>query len=216
MRSNQSLPVVDTTSKRREADEDKLVLGERVEANMRRSRARGRYSRRRCFGSVSAAILGFAATLVSTAAVAFVHPAALGPDSSFGLHRLDATTELHCLALNVYHEARSEPDEGKFAVARVTLNRVQSPRYPNSICEVVWQRRQFSWTRDGRSDMPYNRDAWKEALWVATITRDFNPLSMVGRATHYHAIYVQPMWAASHRRIRQIGKHIFYEPLGRS
>lgn len=166
-----------------------------------------------CHGTSRIVLMSLAGTLLSSAACAFVHPDALRPAAGFASRALDATAQLHCLALNVYHEARSESDQGKFAVAQVTLNRVQSARYPSTICEVVWQRRQFSWTRDGRSDRPRNRVAWHHALWVATLARDFNPLNRVGRATHYHADYVQPMWASAHRRIRQIGRHIFYEAL---
>ena len=183
---------------------------------MQRDQVRGRRSLRRHLGSMGVALVGCMTTLVSTAALAFVHPIALAYDTYLGSPRLDATVELHCLALNVYHEARSESDEGKFAVAQVTLNRVRSPRYPDRICEVVWQRRQFSWTHDGRPDRPHNLEAWEEALWVATTTYDFNPLTIVGRATHYHAVYVRPPWATVYRRVRQIGQHIFYEPSERS
>ncbi len=183
---------------------------------MQRDQVRGRRSLRRHFDSMGVALVGFATALGSTAALAFVDPTALAYDTDLGSHRLGATVELHCLALNIYHEARSESDAGKFAVAQVTLNRVRSTRYPDRICEVVWQRRQFSWTHDGRPDRPRNLEAWKEALWVATIIYDFNPLSMVGRATHYHAVYVRPFWARVYRRVRRIGKHIFYEPSERS
>ena len=150
------------------------------------------------------------AALVPSAAVAYVNPVALGFDAQFDAHRRDATAELHCLALNVYHEARSEPDQGKFAVAQVTLNRVRSARYPDSVCKVVWQPGQFSWTRDGRPDRPRNRHAWEHALWVATVVYEFNPLSLVGNATHYHAVYVRPYWSRVHPRIARIGRHIFY------
>ena len=140
-----------------------------------------------------------------------VNPVALGHRFQSDAHRLDATAELHCLALNVYHEARSEPDEGKFAVAQVTLNRVRSRRFPDSICKVVWQRGQFSWTRDGRSDWPHERRAWKHALWIATVAYHFNPINRVGRATYYHAVYVRPYWCKAQRRVSRIGRHIFYE-----
>ncbi len=60
--------------------------------------------------------------------------------------------EVFCLAQNIYFEASVEHRVGKSAVAHVTLNRVDSPRYPDSVCEVVWQDRQFSWTQDGKSD----------------------------------------------------------------
>ncbi len=45
----------------------------------------------------------------------------------------DARTQVECLADNIYHEAGYEPDSGKVAVALVTLNRVQDPRYPKDI-----------------------------------------------------------------------------------
>ena len=45
--------------------------------------------------------------------------------------------DLDCLARNIYYESGSEPTEGKIAVAIVTLNRAQDPRFGHSICEVV-------------------------------------------------------------------------------
>jgi spore germination cell wall hydrolase CwlJ-like protein len=52
--------------------------------------------------------------------------------------------ELGCLVENVYFEARGEDVLGQAAVAYVTLNRVRSPDYPDTICDVVWQKGQFS------------------------------------------------------------------------
>lgn len=167
---------------------------------------------RRCVGGV---ILVFAALLAPGEAFAFVSPVALGQRSQFDAHRLDATAEIHCLALNVYHEARSEPDQGKFAVAQVTINRVRSPRYPDSICKVVWQRGQFSWTRDGRPDFPHERRAWEKALWVAVVAYYFHPLNMVGDATQYHAVYVHPYWCRARHPVARIGRHVFYAPAKR-
>ncbi|NNC72074.1 MAG: cell wall hydrolase, partial [Sphingomonadaceae bacterium] len=52
--------------------------------------------------------------------------------------------ELHCLAKVILHESRGEPRSGQLAVAQVVMNRVESPRFPNSICGVIYQRSQFS------------------------------------------------------------------------
>jgi len=60
--------------------------------------------------------------------------------------------QLYCGAQNIYHESRGESNLGQIAVAHVVRNRVESPKYPNTVCEVVWQPKQFSWTHDGRSD----------------------------------------------------------------
>jgi len=57
-----------------------------------------------------------------------------------------ANEELECLSQAIYHEARGEPLAGRIAVGWVVLNRVTSGRYPSSICEVVYQAKQFSWT----------------------------------------------------------------------
>ena len=51
-----------------------------------------------------------------------------------------------CLAMNIYHEARSESMQGQIAVAQVTLNRVEHDKWPSTICEVVYEPKQFSWT----------------------------------------------------------------------
>ena len=48
--------------------------------------------------------------------------------------------DVECLARNIYYEAGSEPEEGKVAVAMVTINRVRDGRFGRSICSVVDQR----------------------------------------------------------------------------
>jgi len=178
---------------------------------MRDCRADGNQVSTRGSRALVIAFLLVLGTSMSPTAIAFVHPVALRLE-----HQSDAqpdeTAELHCLALNIYHEARGESAEGKLAVGRVTINRVRSRRYPDSICKVVWQRGQFSWTRDGRPDRPHNVKSWQEALRIAAMVIEVDSISPVGHATHYHAVYVVPFWANSYRRVQRIGRHIFYEP----
>ena len=118
-----------------------------------------------------------------------------------------------CLALNVYFEARSEPIAAQFAVAQVTINRVVSDKYPDTVCDVVWQKKQFSWTHDGKSDKPKEKKAWERAQWVASavLNDDDNSLSIVSPDTvHYHADYVRPYWVSHCEFVTKIGRHIFY------
>jgi spore germination cell wall hydrolase CwlJ-like protein len=56
--------------------------------------------------------------------------------------------ELTCLTDNLYHEARGEPIQGRYAVIFATLERVLNKKFPKSICGVVHQPWQFSWTKD--------------------------------------------------------------------
>lgn len=56
--------------------------------------------------------------------------------------------EYRCMLWNLMHEARGEGTEGMLAVANVVANRVMSNKYPSTVCGVVLQKNQFSWTRD--------------------------------------------------------------------
>src|SRR5262245_27411723 len=75
--------------------------------------------------------------------------------------------DLFCMVQNVPHEARGEDALGQAAVAHVTLNRVKSPLYPDSVCGVVWQKGQFSWTEDGKLDQMTDLDAIGKAVDIA-------------------------------------------------
>jgi spore germination cell wall hydrolase CwlJ-like protein len=117
--------------------------------------------------------------------------------------------DIRCLAKNIYHEARGEPLEGQIAVAQVTLNRVQSPRYHNSVCGVVYAYRQFSWTLDKRKRVR-DAKAWQTALNIsrAVLTKSVDLPEF--RATHFHTRQIRPYWAKSKTRVAVIGNHIFY------
>jgi spore germination cell wall hydrolase CwlJ-like protein len=126
--------------------------------------------------------------------------------------------EENCLARAIYFEARSESELGQIAVAKVVLNRVKDPEYPNTICGVVYQgsgRRnscQFSFACDGLPDDVKSASAWSQAKRLAkkTIAGDAKVAALT-TATNYHADYVKPKWAKSMKRLVKIGRHIFYE-----
>lgn len=120
--------------------------------------------------------------------------------------------EMRCLALNIYFESRGEPEEGQMAVAHVTLNRVQNSRFPDTICDVVYQPRQFSWTHVRRSHYPANRNAWRRAKRIAQTALDWHTVGedFSEGALFFHADYVNPYWVAHFEKTVQIGRHIFY------
>ena len=125
--------------------------------------------------------------------------------------------EENCLARAVYFEARSESDMGQLAVAKVILNRVKSPKFPKSICGVVYQGSgnrnscQFSFACDGQPDDVKQPGAWDHAKKIAQRAIAGDPaVAMMGKATNYHADYVKPKWAKNMRRLSKIGRHIFY------
>lgn len=124
--------------------------------------------------------------------------------------------QIDCLADNIYHEARSEEENGQIAVALVTLNRVQDPRYPKDICGVVKQKVkstcQFSWFCLKRKTIPDRaRDVYVRAREIAIhVYVNYEKLpDITGGALFYHADYVNPRWKLE--RTATIGRHIFYK-----
>ena len=127
--------------------------------------------------------------------------------------------QLTCLALNIYHEARGEPTAGQYAVAEVTLNRVASPHYPNTICEVVYQKNwdsirrryvgAFSWT-EFEVKPKLKKKEWHRAIEVATAIYHHDQESELDGALFYHARSIKPSWAHKKTPVARIGRHIFY------
>ncbi len=121
---------------------------------------------------------------------------------------LDVDRDLECLATAVYFESKGEPLEGQLAVAQVILNRVEQGRYGDDICDVVTAPRQFSFVRGGRLPAPRGMQQWEVARAIAIIAAAEGWQDVVGEATHFHAVYVNPRWRL--KRVAQIGNHIFY------
>ena len=125
-------------------------------------------------------------------------------------------SDTYCMALNLYHEARGEDAAGVLAVGNVVLNRVQSKRFPSTICKVVkqgGQRRhkcQFSWWCDGRSDKAKNKAAWQEMVWLAGKLLDGSIADNTNGALFYHTSNVNPYWNVNMTQKAQHGVHIFY------
>ncbi len=131
-----------------------------------------------------------------------------------GIHSL---SELQCMALNLYFEARGETSAGQKAVGHVVLNRVNHAGFPKSVCGVVKQgeegkrfRCQFSWWCDGRSDQPRNQHSWRQSILVAAEVFNETKSDPTHGALWYHADYVNPYWKRSMEKGPKIGKHIFY------
>jgi N-acetylmuramoyl-L-alanine amidase len=128
--------------------------------------------------------------------------------------------ELLCLAKNIYFEARGEPAAGQVAVAEVTMNRVASGRYADTVCAVVYQKNwdpirkryvgMFSWTELDELP-PLAGEEWLRALTIAEAVYNGREPAVLGdRAMFYHATYIKPDWAHTKRQVARIGGHVFY------
>jgi len=138
---------------------------------------------------------------------------------------------IECMALNIYHESRNQTLGGRLAVGYVTLNRVESNKYPDTICGVVKQAKinkwflerhnkkvparnkcQFSWYCDGKSDQPLESNAWEEAYLLAIHV--INMYDVISDPTKgsimYHSTKVNPYWTDAYKYQVTIDDHIFY------
>ena len=136
-----------------------------------------------------------------------------------------------CLATNIYHEARGETLQGQVAVAHVTVNRVKSSRFPNNVCDVVYQavystwwyeahnklvpvryKCQFTWFCDGKSDyINVNSNSWRQAKKIAwEVLYNEMPDPTDGSTHYFNHHLVDPYWADHMTYVATIQNHSFY------
>ncbi|NIY99431.1 MAG: cell wall hydrolase [Rhodobacteraceae bacterium] len=124
--------------------------------------------------------------------------------------------QFQCLAEALYFEARGESLKGQFAVAEVILNRVDSPRFPNSVCGVINQGTgrkyacQFTYTCDGLPEHISEPAAWDRVAKVAKAMLSGAPRALTNGATFYHTHAVRPSWSRKFTKTASIGDHFFY------
>ena len=146
--------------------------------------------------------------------------------------------QILCLAENIYFEARNQGTAGWLGVTNVVLNRKSDSRFPNTVCDVVYQAHltessktrdkdlpqgkrefipilnkcQFSWYCDNKPDDIKHQDLFHEIYLFSelALTSDIPINDITDGATHYHAHYVQPAWRKQKTKTVSIGDHIFY------
>lgn len=123
--------------------------------------------------------------------------------------------EVECLADNIYYEARGEGVEGWKAIASVTMNRYHSKQYPNTVCGVVYQKNQFSWTKGkyvkGNKHTPLYRDIKDISLkaYIGALKDNTDG------ALFYHNLSINVSSLGLIRPVvftKKIGNHLFYKP----
>jgi hypothetical protein len=123
--------------------------------------------------------------------------------------QLQLDKQAECLAGAIYFESKGESLEGQLAVARVILARVKSPRFPNSICGVVFEKSQFSFVRGGKMPrIDRGHGHWRNAKAIAQIALADAWKSPMEGALFFHAKYVNPKWRLT--RLGSVGLHVFY------
>jgi len=108
--------------------------------------------------------------------------------------------EVNTLALAMYHEARGEGIIGMQMVGEVILNRKNSIHFPNTICEVINQRGQFTFPRI----TPREAEAWRIANSLASRLLDGDYRTVNGAALYFNPGISRLTF------LRRYGNHSFY------
>lgn len=148
------------------------------------------------------------------------------PNRVWGLSKPFTQADINCMALNIYFEARGEPEDGQYVVSEVVMWRVMHENFPDSVCEVIqdakyhkWNKKilvrnacQFSWFCDGKPDRPLDGEAFQQALDISKniLTNPFYE-PKIDYALYYHADYVNPYWSDHVTHVAQVGKHHLYK-----
>ena len=81
--------------------------------------------------------------------------------------------EVICLAENIYFEARNQGTAGWMAVSNVTINRRDDSRFPNSICDVVYEAQMEESWKTRNLDIPDNLRKYNPVIIVEQNRNDF-------------------------------------------
>jgi spore germination cell wall hydrolase CwlJ-like protein len=128
--------------------------------------------------------------------------------------------ERKCLVNALYYEARSEGSVGILAVASVIENRKNSSRYPDDYCSVINQRKQFSYTLQGKPDVERIEWRLKSSDKVAygyvsdvansMVEGQFKPV-LEHSVLWYAKTSVRNYWTKTKAVATRIGNHVFYK-----
>lgn len=134
--------------------------------------------------------------------------------------------ELDCYAKVTWYEARGESKRGKILVANVVRNRTNYGKpFATTVCDVVYQRNQFAWTRDSKKKhTSFKKIAKKhmdveERQVVDTLNVAFTMMLMnppaATKATHFCSVGEKCNFK-NVKRLGKVGNHTFFEYLGNS
>lgn len=132
-----------------------------------------------------------------------------------------SNNDYRCLLRAVWHEARGESFKGQLFVSKTILNRTRSERFPQSICKVVYQRYQFSFTHQIPMNKQYvkpktelEKQTFRQVEFASfiSILTDRLGIDFTDSSKYYHATKIKPNWNYNKlERTEVVGNHVFYK-----
>ena len=114
--------------------------------------------------------------------------------------------DLELLARVIHAEARGEPYDGQVGVGAVVINRLEHPAFPDTIRDVIYQKRQFSSVNDGQINLLPNDSSYRAA------NDAFNGIDPTGNAIYfYNPVKAKTIWWFEDNTVitTKIGNHVF-------
>ena len=123
-----------------------------------------------------------------------------------------ALTDHECMTRVMYFESNRSSSEGMLAVGTTVMNRLDNPKYPKSVCEVVGQRNQFA---PGVLDKPMNpREAALPSRMADKVLGGDRHPQMPADAMFFHTAGLTFPYDNMHY-VLVAGGNAFYEKLSR-
>ena len=116
--------------------------------------------------------------------------------------------QLECLSKAAYFESKGESDDGMLAVIHTTLNRVKDNRFPKTVCGVVYQKSQYSWTKYNPKVKEQEQYARAERLAKEVVAGKHKDNTQ--GALYFNSLHRKPSGTVCTIRI---GGHSFYKPV---
>ena len=149
--------------------------------------------------------MGKLKTLVRSASICLVFALLASITATLEAKSYDST-QMNCLALVGYHESKGESDRGMIAVMQVTMNRVKSEKFANTICGVVYSKGQYSWTKHNPKIKEQEQYERAKRLAYEVVNGKHHDIS--GKALFFNSLHKQPKGTVCTVRI---GGHSFYK-----
>ena len=118
-------------------------------------------------------------------------------------------SQIECLSNVAYHEAKGESDKGMLAVIHTTLNRVKDTRFPKTVCGVVYQKSQYSWTK--YNPKVKEQEQYARAVRLAKEVIDGKHKDNTYGALYFVHVKINRNWLEKLTYTCTIGNHKFFK-----
>lgn len=133
------------------------------------------------------------------------------PSICFGSQSV-SSRDLRCMTDNLYFEAAGEPILGQAMVGHSVINRVKDSRWKDSVCEVIYQPKQYSWTSSPDKEIDdFRTYQFLESL-AYTLLANMDAKEATGVTNYLRCDHRKEVdWWKSMTFLGRIGDHCFYK-----